>query len=271
MHSILQIQTGTEAISYVVFSTIFMALMLIMLFLTVLFFQKRMLAKQQEITRQELEHQKHLRQLEIDIVNTERPKLYRDLHDGLSLHLYALRQYVEKYNNKLQQASSPPFEIEPYLTLVEDAHTTLRGITYNVLPASIQEAGLFAALKNYVNHVNQVHNTRITCNFPDELLPMNLSNQMHLFKIIQELLNNTIKYAHASSIELAAELGKRNYISITHNGDGVSNQEIEQIRNEKQTAGLKNVEHRSYLINASIDYIKQKPQSSVVVNLNLEN
>lgn len=263
----LEIQTQLSLNSFILISILAMVLMLVFLFLTIFFFQKRMLAKQQEIVRKDLEHQKTIQLIEQELILAERKKVQQDLHDGFSIHIHNIKKQVELLQ---EVAKSKAYEEQLYEATylhISNAHQELRGILYDVLPATLQHEGFLSALNDYIKHLNTIHSLNITTTFANKQFEVNEKKALHLFRILQELLNNVLKYANATKINVSATLlNNALAFTINHNGAGIDTAQINELKLSSKGAGLKNLDNRSFLINATIKYAAL-PSPAITVEL----
>jgi len=80
-----------------------------------------------------------------------------------------------------------------------------------------------------------------------------------VFRIIQELINNCIKHAHATNITIQAFLKDNNHllcIIISYNGTGIEQDQYREMISKKGAIGLKNVIGRLKVVNGSITFAK---------------
>jgi len=87
----------------------------------------------------------------------------------------------------------------------------------------------------------------------DRYQTMNPDNDISLYRIIQELVNNILKYAHASELLVSSTLqdGELDLV-VFHNGDGLTQEQFEALRYQKEGLGLKNIQNRIILLKGSI-------------------
>jgi len=75
--------------------------------------------------------------------------------------------------------------------------------------------------------------------------------------MVQELINNIIKYAKATSLNVSSTLINNELtLVIFHNGDGLSQEQFEKMRYQKDGLGLKNIQNRVILLKGNIQFVK---------------
>lgn len=127
----------------------------------------------------------------------ERTRIARELHDGLgqvlataNLHLSGLEE--ETSSTSLHQSQE----------LLGQAMTEVRQISHNLMPAALMRSGLIPALREMVRRINASGKIPIHLQLPEQNFRLKTAQEIHLYRIAQELLNNGMKHAGAKRIEL---------------------------------------------------------------------
>lgn len=171
---------------------------------------------------------------------SERKKLARDLHDGIGPLLTTLKLYVQHHIEK----EKPRKEINK---IIDATIAEVRLMTNALMPATLEDFGIGPTLKNYVQSINESIGIKI--NFEDSSKG-NISNELaiNLFRIVQELINNTIKHSNASQITITLSEFE-DFISLYYrdNGGGFN---IDTI---VLGSGITNMKERVEIFNGKID------------------
>ena len=92
-----------------------------------------------------------------------------------------------------------------------------------------------------------------TTAFDDNYKTENPDNDISIYRIVQELINNIMKYAHATELIINSTLkGNELNLGIFHNGDGLTQEQFEELRFQKEGLGLKNIQNRVILLKGRI-------------------
>jgi two-component system NarL family sensor kinase len=76
-----------------------------------------------------------------------------------------------------------------------------------------------------------------------------------MYRVVQELVNNILKYANASEFLISSVLnGNELTLVVFHNGDGLTQQQFEELRYQKEGLGLKNIQNRIILLKGTIHF-----------------
>lgn len=170
----------------------------------------------------------------------ERGRIAKEMHDGLGPILSTIKLYV----NELKYESLKGDERLEYVNnsndLLDEAVTSVRAISNNLMPTVIQKYGLIKALDSLCNKINNVGKIKI--NFIHQNIPNSIDADLKLilFRISGELINNTLKHAKAKVINLYIKQTE-NKIILDFKDDGIGF-DVDKIMNiENKGMGLKNI------------------------------
>lgn len=185
----------------------------------------------------------------------ERKRFAQDLHDGMGQLISALRLMINQLdkNTSVEEKLSIAERSE---TILNDMHTEIRSIAFNLMPQTLIQHGLLPALQEMALRLNQSGKITVSVQGYDIPKRLNEVHEISLYRIIQEWINNVIKYAEASTIEVQL-IGHEQEINITieDNGAGFDTAKLD----ESQGNGWKNIKSRVNLIKGEID-IDSAPQ-----------
>lgn len=179
----------------------------------------------------------------VERLENERRKLARELHDGIGPFLTTLKFYIQNHIN--QEAHK--VEIKK---MIDATISEVRLMTNALMPSTLEDFGIGPTLTNYVASIKQSVNIHIDFEYSSKENSSAISHKqaVNLFRITQELINNTIKHTNASQIKLTLSEFD-NFISLYYfdNGGGF---DIEKIT---LGSGITNIKERVEIFNGSID------------------
>lgn len=219
--------------------------------------------------QKELDFQNEIENLEnkknLDVSNAllqgeeiERKRLARDLHDGLGSMLSGLKLY---YSGTEQNNKNEFQEVNHQL---DNSIKELRQIAQNLMPESLLKLGLIAALKDLCSRFS---NDKTTIEFQDFGIQNNISEskQITIYRIIQELINNALKYANATEIIVNCSQNENIFlITVEDNGQGFDSKKA----NLFDGMGLKNIQNRVNFLKGELE-IESQPETGTVFNIEL--
>ncbi|MES2426652.1 MAG: sensor histidine kinase [Bacteroidota bacterium] len=233
--------------------------------LLVYLFYNRYKARQSEQLKQEVQKQQEIATKSIfEGEQNERIRIARDLHDSIGQMMSVIKMNVSNLNHKYPADN----HIDNTLTLVDKTITEVRHISHNLIPEELN-FGLFAALEDMFNKINAGTGTKINFNIPDEARKHQFekSNQLSIYRIVQEVVGNIVKHADATQIFIDV-LREPNQltIAIKDNGNGF---DTGQIKNSKGI-GWKNIAARVNLLDGNMQ-IRSEKLSGTQIEITIPN
>lgn len=223
--------------------------------------KRQLIEKDAEIKAQrigELENEKKLTATQAILVGEEkeRKRLARDLHDGLGGMLSVVKfNFLNiKGNAIIQEADVQVFNNA--LEMLDDSIRELRRVAHNLMPESLMRYGLKAALTDFCRSIDKVQ-----LHFFGEEGFLMEQFKVASFRIIQELVNNAIKHAAASEInvQVIIEINRLNIV-VHDNGIGFEPSTFDLTK----TTGLNSIQMRVESLNGTMDLLSHPGQGTEV-------
>ncbi|MEL7426048.1 MAG: ATP-binding protein [Bacteroidota bacterium] len=222
------------------------------------YYQDRLLKQQRKLTAWQTQQQQQLMGAGIQSQEVERQRIATDLHDSVGALLTTSQLFVRQV-----KATETTQELkETALGLLDEVLVSIRNITRDLAPETLFRFGLAAAVEDVVNISNQLPNLEVRCTAtPFERF--DAAQELAVFRIIQELLANTIKHAKAStvSIELTLQDG---WLRLVYQDDGQGLPS--DIASQQQGFGLPNIRSRSQLLKANLN-LPARPEKGFFLEL----
>lgn len=244
-------------------------IMLLLALSLILFFnysQQKILAEKTLNQEKEIEHQKVLLHSVLTTQEEERKRIAKDLHDDIGSKLNVIRLNMHQLKKQAGDQEELITNITDVNGLLSKTIQTTRRISHDLLPPTLDNFGLVEAVKELRDSINQGRpgfvNLKI---FQDIEQPLKKPVALHLFRIIQELITNSLKYAEASLLELDLQLMQDQILfSYKDNGKGMELKQLQQ----RKGLGFKNIDSRLSLLDGEIDYIS-KPNNGFQAKVTL--
>jgi signal transduction histidine kinase/ligand-binding sensor domain-containing protein len=148
-------------------------------------------------------HQRHLLKSSIQTQEEERKRISQDLHDELGAVLSIARMHLVQL---LERQASGINDLKPGLEearkLTEAALVTMRRISHELMPPLLEKFGLIKTIKALVTQINETRQIVVDFETEDESLRLPVTVELGLYRVCMELINNTIKHAHATEIKI---------------------------------------------------------------------
>jgi signal transduction histidine kinase len=208
--------------------------------------QNKILNQRQQLQAKEIVHQKELLQAIIESQETERKRIGQDLHDDVGTALSSLRLTIEMFEPG-QVVGSNDKHIKVSKEIIDNVIKNVRYISHNLSPPTLSYYGLAGAIEekaSFINNSGQL-SINIVNDAEDVLAKINLPVAVALYRVLEELINNTIKHAGATEASIAINcIDNILYINYSDNGKGMS------ASSAKIGMGMQNIESRLTVVNA---------------------
>jgi len=148
----------------------------------------------------------------------------------------------------------------------------VRGISHNLHSSILKEFGLNEAIRHLMNNTIQGTVIKANAELDDSYTTLNAENDISIYRMIQELLNNIIKHANPDQIIVSSKFENNDLlIVIWHNGKGLSHQEFEALRYRKEGLGLKNIQNRVILLKGHIFFSSEPEGYQVKIHIPIKS
>ncbi len=223
--------------------------MLILALTFVLFFgqaRKRILQQQMQAQQAELAHQQSLLFSTILTQEAERERIAKELHDEIGSKLNVILLNLHRLNKVTKKST----EVAPITTemhsLINTTLATTRRISYDLLPPTLVNFGLLEAIKELVDNYQKTDSIDIVLEIcQDETPTIDAIVGLNIYRVLQELMNNTMKYAAAQQITIKLWFSPIQLkLEYRDNGKGFDLQN----KQLKKGLGLQNIKSRMQMI-----------------------
>ncbi|MVZ64767.1 sensor histidine kinase [Sphingobacterium sp. DK4209] len=230
------------------FATIFL------LFLVLLYaYQQRSKHMKQNNTMHQLEIEQERQNSKISTLTAmlqgqelERGRLARDLHDGLGGLLSGTKLHLSQLNDRIDQNNRETMDkTMGHLDLAVDE---LRRVAHNLMPDLLQKYGLQEALSDYATRMS-TDTMDVDVQFLHYENKLPIDQQLIIYRIVQELVNNAVKHANPNQILIqVVEEEQAYHITVEDDGKGFDLQTLKS----NQSAGLHNIQSRVEFLKGSV-------------------
>lgn len=194
----------------------------------------------------------------------ERTRLAQDLHDGIGPLLSTTKLYLQLLSKPKSKINKESFAAQAEES-IDEAISSVREISHNLSPSLLTRFGLTSAINSYIGRLRNSTNLRFTYNHNLQR-PLNFEVETTIYRIVVECVNNAIRHAKASSINIEMNDNEEKIlIAIADNGIGF---DVEQTVKTKKGLGLVNINNRMENIGGKIE-IKSAPRNGTQIKLTI--
>ena len=260
--------TGENQIVSIILIAI--GLLFLMSVAIVLFFyfsRKRIIKSELEKANLEIDHHKKMLQSVIVTQEEERKRIAQDMHDAISskLNVVSLNESIlTEEDITIEESNKVGASILKITNTVLDSS---RKIAHDLLPPTLDKFGLRAAIEELCEEICETkrYKPNYQLEYTEGFLKPN--DELHVFRILQELFNNTIKHSDATEITLILKTEENN-LSLLYqdNGKGFN---IESIKKAKGL-GMSGIENRVVILNGILE-IESQLGAGIKINIYIRN
>jgi signal transduction histidine kinase len=229
--------------------------------LFVVFYQKRMIQEQLKRQQLELVYQQRLMEAMLDSEENERRRLAGDLHDSVGGMLSTIRVGLTTIAKQMPD----PRSLEQSKQLLDDTITSVRRISLDLMPSTLDKFGLIPALKEICERFQSAAFVPVNFHDSGDVKPIDRKRELKAFRIVQELLNNAIKHAQASAIEVSVSGKDQLTIKVEDDGIGFDPASKETLAQSGSGLGLYNMANRARLLNGNLEFDTQIKKGSRII------
>lgn len=179
----------------------------------------------------------------------ERKRIARELHDGVGQQLTGLKFRIEEMAGKLEQGQPlSPGSVHDALRMTDDAGREVRGIAHAMMPRTLEELGLAAALEDLFKRALNGTGTTYALDLLGMEQRLPAAMEVGLYRIIQELVQNTLKHAEAGQVDVQL-LRSRDHVVLHYEDDGKGF----GTATGQEGIGLRNIRERVHAMGGRLD------------------
>jgi two-component system, NarL family, sensor kinase len=245
-------QSANDIKYFAIIGIAVMLLLLVSVLMAVLFNQRKKNQHRTALEKLREQQQNQLIEAAVRSEETERHRIAETLHDEVGailssakLHLLGIKtENLDEKDKRLHEKGRE---------LLNDVIHKVRGISHNLHSNILKEFGLNEAIRHFINQVTQGTIIQATTALDDNYKTENPDNDISIYRMVQELVNNILKYAKATELIISSTY-KANELDLVifHNGDGLNQDQFENLRYRKEGLGLKNIQNRGILLKGKI-------------------
>ncbi len=201
----------------------------------------------------------------VEAQEAERHRIARDLHDHLGQQLTALRLKLESIRSKCNENEVLAREMEETQEYAARIDMDINYLAWELRPTELDQLGLRDALQSFVREWSNTYGItaefHASENYIDRLSP---ELETNLYRIVQEGLNNILKHAHASNVNVLLEMrGSRIVLIIEDDGNGFDPESDRRSAGGKGL-GLVGMRERTALLGGTLE-IESRPGEGTTV------
>ncbi len=267
--NLLQVTNPGNVSLVLFFGTIGMLALTIGLIVFIIFHQRKVIRYQIKLQRMEHDQQKLLLNASIRLQEEERQRIAADLHDDAGPLLATARLYLNENLVNLDKSTQLQ-SIYNAKQIIDDTIQLIRNISHSLMPPTLKNFGLESAVNDLFQKISGSGSMNASSRFHDYKERLQAENELIIFRVIQELVNNILKHSNASFIHLTQNTsGNKFFIRLHHDGRGITQNDFIKLNKSNVGLGLKNIQSRLKVLHGKIFFEKDMSQTYYKVTIEL--
>jgi signal transduction histidine kinase len=212
--------------------------------------------KEEKILQLEKEKQYLAARSVMEGEEAERSRLASDLHNGLGGLLSGIKINLSSMKENAVITHENVSSFNHAISLLDTSISELRRIAHNLMPETLNHYGLKTALEDFCSQVSPAGLPKIIMQFFGKEIRYTKELELTVYRIIQELVNNSLKHSGADRIDIQLfSEPDRVSAQVADNGKGFDSTAVEK---EGRGKGLQNIRDRVTALNGKFD-LRSRP------------
>lgn len=212
--------------------------------------QRRILKEVEDAHLKEIEYKNNLLANSIEVQERERARIAKDLHDDIGSKLSIVNlniNLLQSHLNKNEQVSSIIGHIE---TSLSESITRVRDISHDLYPPILEKFGIQSALESLAKEITRTGVLRVQLEIDHEWKKFDKASELHIYRINQELLHNTIKHAEAKQVWISSQ-SEGDQLRLFYRDDGKG---VDKSHGMSDGLGISSILTRINILNATVKF-----------------
>ncbi|RDB03664.1 sensor histidine kinase [Runella aurantiaca] len=235
-----------EVIIIVLAGTFLMLLLLTFIFSFFFLHQRRQLQNIQEKAALHAQYQQEILQSQIEIQNQTLQHISGELHDNIGQLLSVARLQL---NMLEEEEKATPAQIREVNDVIDKTIHELRALSKSLDGDFVKDFGLMESLSHELQRIRTMSKYQTEIITEGEPYRLEGQKEIVLFRVVQEILNNTLKHAAAKNIKVTLQYEPTQFtLMVQDDGKGFDFEKLKSREMTESGAGLRNIKRRTELI-----------------------
>mgnify|MGYP001375964349 CR=1 FL=1 len=249
--------------------SLFIVVIIIFIFVVGLNYRRKVIQRESDYQLRLKNNELELLRAVIETQESERQKIASNLHDEINPLLASLKLAITRQSKDLVQMGIDDSQFQKQKETINEVIDNLQSATRDLSPRILYMFGLVRAINNFLSNLEGIS---VNYDFQvEENVVLDDIIALNCYRIVLELIQNIRKYENASELAVFLQIEASNLkITISHNGEGITNEKFLHFSEESKGIGLNSIKSRITLLNASIDFQNRKG-AEIVLAVPLKN
>lgn len=231
-------------------------------------YQKKVLQQKNALQEAENKFQKELLTATIQVEEAEREKIAKNIHDDVGTSLNVIRLHLTKISRNAGNKELSESVVKESMGILENSIEQVRGIARDLMPPTLVKLGFEKGVAELFRQVNTSGQMEIAASFNFNGKRFDTRTELHLYRIVQEMLNNIIKHSGAKALNVEGKMDQeKSEIIFWYNGKGLTKESAMELMKDGKGVGLKSMQSRAQIIGGAIEYSAEKERSVIKIEI----
>lgn len=247
----------------IVIASVFLVLIGFFLLLVVFIFLRRQRKFQQERDEMKNRYEQTILKTQLEIQEQTFSHISQEIHDNIGQVLSLVRLNLSTFSNIEAEEKFDHTD-----ELLGKAIKDLRELSHSLQTNRIHDIGIIESVRQLLINLEKTGRYKTKLFISESFTGLDKNTDLILFRMIQEIINNILKHAAASTISVEIN-GDTTEASLVISDDGVGF-DTERLKTVGSGIGLQNIFNRAKMINATVD-IKSTPGTGTAIILHVNS
>ncbi|MFS9037293.1 sensor histidine kinase [Streptococcus timonensis] len=177
---------------------------------------------------------------EEEIIEKERKRIARDLHDTVSQEIFAAHMILSGLSQQASRLEKEKMQtqLQSVTAILETAQRDLRILLLHLRPIELEQKSLVDGIQLILKELEEKSELKVSFKYQVDELPKKIEE--HVFRIVQELISNTLRHAQASCLDVYLyQTETELQLKVVDNGRGFQLDDVDEL-----SYGLRNIKER---------------------------
>ena len=197
---------------------------------------------------------------EEQIIEKERKRIARDLHDTVSQEIFAAHMILSGISQQASRLDKEKIQtqLQSVTAILETAQRDLRILLLHLRPIELEQKSLVEGIQLLLKELEEKSELKVSFKYQADQLPKKIEE--HVFRIVQELFSNTLRHAQASCLDVYLyQTETELQLKVVDNGRGFQLGDVDEL-----SYGLRNIKERVEDMAGSIQLLTAPKQGLAV-------
>lgn len=238
---------ANDIVLTVLVTTLLILLLIAGVIITMILANRRHVQQEVKMVQMEADYEKELRIVENEVQEQVLGNVARELHDNIGqlLTLIRLQLEQEKLDDEVLAVKLAPVD-----STLTDTIEQVRLLSHNLNTEYLETHGLAYAIEKEVDRLSKLKKLKVHWVYDGNEPEIEKGRRIMIFRMIQEVLNNTLKHANAKNIHINMASTEGFKLSVSDDGRGF---DLEQVKADGKGSGLHNMTKRAKLAGVNLE------------------